>query len=98
MIRHVVLFKFKPEFPQESREEWARQASALPESIPEIKEFSLGFDVLHADRSWDAAIVADFERIEDVEAYAVHPEHLPVLALSGPNSEQIVSVDFDLDA
>lgn len=96
MIRHVVMFKFKPEFPQEAREEWARQARQLPDGIKEIKAFSLGFDVLEADRSWDAAIVADFDTIEDVKTYAVHPVHLPVAALSVPNCEQMVSVDFEI--
>ena len=97
MIRHVVLFKFKPEFPQELRDEWAAQARLLPAGITEIKRFSLGFDVLHSERSWDAAIVADFERIEDVAAYAVHPVHVPVAALSVPNCEQMVSVDFEIE-
>lgn len=96
MIRHVVLFKFKPEFPQESRDEWARQARLLPAGIAEIKRFSLGFDVLHSQRSWDAAIVADFETLEDVATYAVHPVHQPVAALSMPNCDQMVSVDFEL--
>lgn len=96
MIRHVVLFKFKEEFPQESRDEWADQARRLPELIPAIKAFTLGFDVLHSERSWDASIVADFDTIEDVQAYAVHPSHLPVAALSVPNCDQMVSVDFEL--
>lgn len=96
MIRHVVMFKFKPEFSQESREEWARQARQLPDGIEEIKSFSLGFDVLEADRSWHAAIVADFDSIDDVKAYATHPAHLPVIALSAPNCEQMVSVDFEV--
>jgi hypothetical protein len=98
VIRHVVMIKFKPEFDQSSREDWAERARKMPQEIAEIRSFTLGFDVFGVERSWDAAIVADFDTIEDVRTYAVHPAHLPVSAISVPNSEHMVSVDFVLDA
>jgi hypothetical protein len=98
LIRHVVMLKFKPDFGQESREHWAEQARKMPQKITEIRSFSLGFDVVGSERSWDAAIVADFDTIEDMQKYATHPVHLPVAAISVPNCEQMVSVDFELDA
>jgi hypothetical protein len=98
VIRHVVMLKFKPDFDQSSREDWAERARKLPQQIAEIRSFTLGFDVMGIERSWDAAIVADFDSINDVQAYAVHPAHLPVAAISVPNCEQMISVDFVLDA
>jgi hypothetical protein len=97
LIRHVVMFKFREQFDQESRQDWARRAKKMPEQIKEIRAFSLGFDILGIDRSWDAAIVADFDTIDDVRAYAIHPAHLPVAAISVPNCEEMVSVDFELE-
>ncbi|MBE9372865.1 Dabb family protein [Saccharopolyspora sp. HNM0983] len=93
MIRHVVLFRWKPDF---DPTEWFAAVRGLQHKIPEVKELSLGADVLHADRSWDAAIVADFDRIEDVAVYTAHPEHQPAVELSRAGAEQIISVDFEL--
>ena len=94
MIRHVVLFRWKPGY---DPGEWLAVVRGLPDRIPEIKSLSVGEDVLHAERSWDAAVVADFERIEDVATYTAHPAHQPAIALSGAGAEQIVSVDFELE-
>ncbi|KAA9155650.1 Dabb family protein [Amycolatopsis acidicola] len=93
MIRHVVLFRWKPGY---DPGEWLAVVRGLPARIPEIQSLSVGEDVLHAERSWDAAIVADFERIEDVATYTAHPAHQPAIALSGAGAEQIVSVDFEV--
>ncbi|MFC4003840.1 Dabb family protein [Prauserella oleivorans] len=94
MIRHVVLFRWKPGY---DPGEWLAVVRGLPDRIPEIKSLSVGEDVLHAERSWDAAVVADFERIEDVATYTAHPAHQPAIALSGAGAEQIVSVDFEVE-
>lgn len=93
MIRHVVLFRWKPGFDPTG---WFAVIRGLEERIPEVKALSVGSDVLHADRSWDAAIVADFDRLEDVATYTVHPEHQPAVEMSRVGAEQIVSVDFEL--
>jgi len=93
MIRHVVLFRWKPGF---DPAQWFTVVRDLQRHIPEIKALSVGADVLHAKRSWDAAVVADFERIEDVATYTDHPAHQPAIAISAQGAEQIVSVDFEL--
>ena len=40
--------------------------------------------------------MADFDNLEDVRAYAVHPAHLSAVELSRELSEHIVSVDFEV--
>jgi hypothetical protein len=42
------------------------------------------------------AVVADFDDLEEVRAYAEHPMHLPAVELSRELSEHIVSVDFEV--
>jgi hypothetical protein len=96
MIRHVVLFRWKPDFPHDARADWMARVRDLPRAIPTIRSLSVGTDVVRAGRSWDAAIVADFDRVEDVEGYAVHPEHLPLIAISGTGAEVVASVDFEI--
>ncbi|WP_172411875.1 Dabb family protein, partial [Arthrobacter globiformis] len=49
---------------------------------------------LSTERSFDYAIVADFESVEDIAVYNTHPLHEPLKAYSFPNSRQILAVDF----
>ncbi len=97
MIRHAVLFRFKPDHDAVVREEWRGMLDGLVGAIPGLIRISHGIDVLRNERSWDYALVADFEKLEDVQVYATHPAHLPLFPLSRAISEQIVSVDFEID-
>lgn len=92
-IRHVVLFRWKPGF---DPTEWFVMIRGLPARIPQIRALAAGPDVLGADRSYDAAVVADFDRIEDVATYTAHPAHQPLIAISGAGASQIISVDFEI--
>jgi Stress responsive A/B Barrel Domain len=64
----------------------------LHERIELVLAFSIGVDLLRLPRSYDVAVVADFENLEDGRAYAEHPAHLTAVELS----EHIVSVDFEV--
>lgn len=96
MIRHVAVFKWKPGFPQEELHEWAGRLRALPETVDVLRSLSVGEDVLHAQRSWDAAVVAEVDTVEDVPAYLQHPDHVAITAISAPYLEQLVIVDFEI--
>lgn len=98
MIRHVALFKFKPSFTPALEQRWLAGLGTLVGAVPGLRELTIGKDVLGSDRSYDYAIVADFDHIAQLAGYAAHPLHLPLIALSGPNSEHIVSVDFEIPA
>ena len=62
MIRHVAVFKWKPGFPDKDLNEWMDRLRALPEQIDELSSLTVGTDVLHGGRSWDAAVVADVDQ------------------------------------
>ncbi|QGF23826.1 Dabb family protein [Raineyella fluvialis] len=96
MIRHMLLVRWQPDFPQEARQDWLDKVRALPEKIGFIRSLQVGRDVLGGQRSWDHGLVADFDSLDDVRAYAVHPDHLPLIAISGPNTEAMASVDFEI--
>lgn len=96
MIRHVAVFRWKPGFPDEQRQEWLRRVRELPEKTDVLRSISAGEDVLHAERSWDAVVVADVETLADVPAYLQHPEHQAVTTISGPYLESLVLVDFEV--
>ena len=96
MIRHTVLFKFKPGFQQADKQAWIAGLNNMAGRIPGMLSLSHGADVLGTERSFDYAIVADFETVEDIAVYNTHPLHEPLKAYSFPNSPQILSVDFHL--
>lgn len=96
MIRHVAVFRFKPEFTEAQRQEWIDLVRALPNHIEQIRSMSVGKDVLHGPVSYDVAIVADFDSLEDLDVYSSHPMHQPVLDMSGPVKNHLAVVDFEL--
>ncbi|WJH26031.1 Dabb family protein [Pseudarthrobacter defluvii] len=97
MIRHTVLFKFKPDFPPEDKQTWIAGLNRMRGNIPGMLNLAHGPDVLGTERSFDYAIVADFETVEDIAVYNTHPLHEPLKAYSFPNSLHILSVDFHLE-
>jgi hypothetical protein len=97
MIRHVAVFKFKPTFTAELRQQWIDRLAELPKQIDFLRSISVGDDRLRGPRSWDAAVVADLDAaVERVPDYINHPAHQAIGALSAPHIEQLVLVDFEL--
>ena len=95
MIRHVAVFKWKPGFPEEDLTQWMNRLRALPGQIEELSSLTVGADVLHGARSWDAAVVADVADMDALTTYNQHPEHQEILKISAPNIDQIIQVDFE---
>ena len=96
MIRHVVVFKLKPGVSEARRDEWLEMSRRLHGRIELVRNFKIGVDLLRLPRSYDVAVVADFDSLEAVRAYAEHPAHLSAVELSRELSEHIVSVDFEV--
>ena len=87
MIRHVIMWKFTDEFEgmnkdmiMDAVEERFRH---LKKTIPEIKFMSVERDVLRSARSFDMIYVTEFESLEALEVYRVHPEHVKVAEFIG---------------
>ena len=82
MIRHVVMWKFKESAEGKSKAEnmeWVREhLYALCPIIPEIKRMEIGVDITGSDMSMDLMLLTEFESVETMKTYAVHPEHLKV--------------------
>jgi hypothetical protein len=79
MFRHVVLFTFTPETTLEQQEELARQLRRLPGSIAEIKDYHVGPDAGINPGSYQFAVVADFDNVEDYLVYRDHPVHQEII-------------------
>ena len=83
MIRHLVLFELADEAEGATKAENALQIKerleALRGVIPEIRKMEVKLNHPGAPAgNYDVVLDSEFESLEDLRAYAVHPEHLKV--------------------
>ena len=95
MLKHVVLFKFKPETTAADIDTLATGLGALPEIITEIREFVFGRDVVRSERSYDFGLVSSFDDRAALDAYAIHPDHQLVVAHVKQICSSVVAIDFE---
>jgi len=85
MIKHIALFKFdKFENIQKKENYYSRLKDAfdgLENRVPAIKSLQIGFDELHSEASYDFIVNVDIENMNELSAYANHPEHLKAAAV-----------------
>jgi heme-degrading monooxygenase HmoA len=96
MLKHVVVCKFKKGVAESDIAEMEKGLAGLPAIISEIKEFKFGRDVLRSERSYDFALVSEFENLEALKRYLVHPAHKEVAMKLRGISDSSVLVDFEL--
>ncbi len=79
MVKHIVLFKLKESLTAEAKSEVANNfknaIEALPASIPFIRKVFVGVNINTAE-AWDICLESEFDSLDDVKAYAVHPAHV----------------------
>lgn len=79
MVKHIVLFKLKESLTAESKKEIANRfknaIEALPTSIPFIRKVFVGINI-NTSETWDICLESEFETLDDVKAYAIHPAHV----------------------
>ena len=95
MIRHIVLFRIKPEFKAE--------IPALVQNIYTMKgrveglvDLEAGADILGSERSYDIALVCTFADRAAFDAYQTHPLHQPIRKRMHEVRESSVACDFNV--
>ena len=74
MVKHLVMWNFKEDFPEEKKEALAKEADArLKALVGQIK----GLNRLPGSNR-ELLLVSDVETAEDLAAYQVHPLHVAV--------------------
>ena len=94
MLTHIVVWKYKDEVSQETREKHRAKLANLKNVIAEVVDLKVGADVLHLARSYDMGLVATFKNLEDLDAYTVHPIHQEAANLGKEIAARVASVDF----
>lgn len=95
MIRHVVMVKLNAEVTEDQRDRWMDSVRRLASEVPGVRNLTIGTDVLHLPRSYDVALVVDFDALDGLLTYERHPAHVAVAAVSRSLSDHIASVDFE---
>ena len=80
MVRHVVLFRFKPETTESEKQSLREGLSELKTAVPEIQRYEFGHDLGLADGNFDFAVVAEFADSGAFESYAAHPRHVRLIS------------------
>ncbi|SFZ97595.1 Stress responsive alpha-beta barrel domain protein Dabb [hydrothermal vent metagenome] len=79
MIVHIVLFKFKEENKKANIIQAKQMLENLMGVVPSLRSIDVGVNFAEEDRAMDLSIITAFESKEDLDAYAVHPEHVKVV-------------------
>lgn len=96
MIVHIVMFKFKSEDKEANLELVKDKLNALVELIPTLRSMEVGINFTEADRAFDLSLYSTFDSKEDMQAYAVHEEHLKVVELIKSVTTESKVVDYIL--
>lgn len=79
MLRHVALFRFKPETPNEQIVAAMDALSTLPDQINVLRKFRYGPDTGITEGAWDFAVIAVLDNADDYIVYRDDPAHVAVL-------------------
>lgn len=81
MIKHIVMWDVQGESAAEKRvtaELVKSQFETLVGKIPGMSRMEIGIDFSGVDYACDVVLYSEFDTIDALTAYAIHPEHLRV--------------------
>lgn len=79
MVKHIVLWDFEKSLDDVQRREAAARMKALLEPIREKVPGAIAIEVIRngqASSNRDIALISEFESIEALAAYQIHPDHV----------------------
>ncbi len=94
MIRHIVLYWLKD---KARVEETVAVLRSMEGKIPGLLQIEAGKDTLGSERSCDLCLNTVFESREALEAYRIHPVHIPVQQHMHSVMERSASADYEVD-
>lgn len=95
MIRHVVLWRLKPEG-SEAFDTIRAALEAQAGKIPGLLRIEVGRNVAASRRAVDMALVCDFESRAALAGYHRHPAHMQTRAIVDPLAEEHWIVDYEV--
>ncbi len=99
MVKHIVLFKLKDEVSADEKlaamNNFKAAIEALPAKIPVIRKIEVGLN-MNPSETWNIALYSEFDTLDDVKSYAVHPDHVAAGKLLATVKESRACVDYEL--
>lgn len=96
MIKHIVLWKLKPEAEGHTAQEnalWIKEhLEALKGVVPELLSCEVGINIV--DGNYDACLISIFESLEALDVYKKHPAHIEISTYCKKIRESRVACDF----
>lgn len=93
MIKHIVMWKFKPGTETE-QEKFLTGLRGLMGVIPQIKEQEIGIN--QGKNNYDAVLVSLFDSMEDLETYKTDPRHVAVASICKEIRVDRTAVDYEV--
>ena len=79
MIKHVALFRIKEGTPPEAVQAFSDALTDMVPKIDVIRTYEHGPDLGAAEGTYDYAVIAGFDSVEDYHTYSGHPVHVHVV-------------------
>ncbi|MFC1467679.1 Dabb family protein [Verrucomicrobiota bacterium] len=95
MVKHIVMWRMKPEVTQEQIAEMKAQLEGLKGKIDELIDIEVGIDFQRKEASSDVSLYSVFNDEAGLQAYAIHPEHLKVVDFVKPLVAERRVVDYN---
>lgn len=98
-VRHIVSWKMNGETTEERATQASEIAEALrqlPNTVPGILALDVHLNAFNAEANWDLVLVSDHEDQAALDAYAIHPDHLDVVAVVKVRAAGRAGVDFEI--
>lgn len=91
MVKHIVMYKLKN---KADADEMIKRFLSMRGKIEVLKSLYAGKNEVESARSYDVALVCEFDSLKDLDIYASHPVHVPVKEYVHSVIEKAHSVDF----
>ena len=97
MVKHIVLFKLKENLSTEEKQavidKFKAAIEALPAKISVIRKVEVGLN-MNPGETWNIALYSEFDTLEDVKAYAVHPAHVAAAGILKEAKQDRACTDY----
>lgn len=97
VIRHILLFQFRDRGSASAiAAEGKRRLEGMVGKVEQIRSLEAGVNVVHSARAYDLALTVTFDSLDDLDGYAVHPDHEVVAEWLRAQTESVVAADYEV--
>lgn len=96
MVKHIVMFKLKPEAKKDSPPRAKKELEAMVGVCPSLRSMEVGIDFAENNPSADLVLTSTFDDRAGLQDYAVHPVHLAFLQWFKPLITIRTVVDYEV--